>query len=536
MKNIIIDSLGNAYQAIVTKGERIRLEEDDGFFQNTYGPDRLFVSSEKDESIYLMEGMEKEEVLISKIEREQVEEIIISSKIYNNLLEELESILNLSGELVTIVNNQGIVERVSSNCKMIMGIEASDFVGKSIFEHENSGVITLSTTRKVLETLQEVTMTQKTKNNRRLLVRSFPIYNNDGSLEKVLNISKDVTEESILREKLKDAERDVDLLLKEIHQGYEEGSKIIVKSQQLEKIYYLLDRVAKTDATVLFLGETGVGKGVFAQHLHDSSNRRNSPFIKVNCSALPEYLIESELFGYAKGSFTGANLQGKKGLIEAADQGTLFLDEIGELSLQTQAKLLHVLQEKIITPIGKNQPVEVDVRFVAATNQELLEMVEKGKFRSDLYYRLNVVPIQIPPLRERKEDIPFLIQHFLNINNRKYKRACTFSLDVIDELSYYHWPGNVRELQNTIERIVITSTKNKIEIVDLPATMIEKTRFTESVSPENKSLRESMETFEKQILLKTLEKSKKLSDMSNVLQVDISTISRKLKKYNIDLQ
>ena len=534
MENFIIDSFGNSYQAIITKGERIKLQEVDKLFQQKVGEGKIFISSDKNKYTYLIENMEKEHSLVSKIDSKKVEKFIKSSKSYINLLEELEIIMDLSGELVTIVNNQGIVERVSSNCKKIMGIDVSDFIGKSIFEHEKSGIITLSSTKKVLETLREITMTQKTKSNRRLLVQGFPIFNDSGSLEKVLNISKDVTEESILREKLKEAEREVELLLEEVHKGYEKNQKIVGKSKRLKEVYYLLNKVARTDVTVLFLGETGVGKGIFAQYLRDTSNREGFPFIKVNCSALPEYLIESELFGYAKGSFTGANTQGKQGLIEAADQGTLFLDEIGELSLQTQAKLLQVLQEKSFTPIGQTKPIQVNVRFVAATNKNLIEMVEKGEFRSDLYYRLNVIPIQIPPLRDRQEDIPFLLQHFLNVFNVKYQRSCLFSLDAIDHLTCFNWPGNVRELQNTIERIVITSSKNIIEIQDLPIALISRYPISNQVDETN-SLKERIESYEKQILVSTLEKSKNLSEMSSHLKVDISTISRKLKKYKIDL-
>jgi transcriptional regulator with PAS, ATPase and Fis domain len=534
METFILDISGNSYQAIIKIGEKIKSNKSEELAR-LVGVKEKIIINEENNSTYFIENIEKEYVLVSSIDSEEAEKYIVSSQSYKNLKEELDSIMNLSGELVTIVNNQGIVERVSSNCKKIMGIEVDDFVGKSIFELEKSGVVTLSSTKKVLETLREVTMTQKTKGNRRLYVQGFPIFNENGSLEKILNISKDVTEESNLRERLKETEREVELLMEEINKESENINKII-KSKKIQEIYYLLNKVAKTDATVLFLGETGVGKGVFAQHLHDTSSRSNSPFINVNCSVLPEHLMESELFGYAKGSFTGANLHGKKGLIEAADNGTLFLDEIGELPLQTQAKLLQVLQDKSFTPIGKTTPIKVNVRFVAATNKDLIKMMEKGEFRSDLYYRLNVVPIQIPPLRERQEDIPFLLHHFLDIFNAKYQRSCSLSLEVLDQLSYFNWPGNVRELQNTIERLIITSSKNLIDVEDLPGSMVNKQRFGNLDNLENKSLREIINQYEKEILINTYEKSRNLSEMSTFLKMDISTISRKFKKHNIDLR
>lgn len=468
------------------------------------------------------------------INQEEFNNLVLKSKIYQDIEEDLKAILNSSGELVTIVSGKGIVERVSSNCREIMGINLEEFVGESIFDLERKGVISLSSTKKVLETLKEVNLTQYTKGNKRLYVQGIPIFNKNGTLEKILNISKDVTEESILREKLKKAEKEVELLINEVNQRYEE-KKIIIKSVKIEEIYYLLNRISGTSATVLFLGETGAGKGVFARHLHDISDRKEHPFIHVNCSVLPEHLIESELFGYAKGSFTGANTQGKRGLVEAADKGTLFLDEIGELPLQTQAKLLQVLQEKSFIPIGKTVPTKVDIRILAATNKDLEKMIEEGSFRSDLFYRLNVVPIPIPPLRERVEDIPFMLQHFLMVFNKEYNRSCSFSREAITQMINYSWPGNVRELENIVERLIITSAKSMIELEDLPEELQQR-QSADHIRDFNGTLKEKIEGFEKEILIETKKSSKTLNEMSKKLKVDISTISRKMKKYGIDLR
>lgn len=526
---------GSSYQAQIGEGERIHLEEAKKLIGYMGQKNKASIREIGEQSIFHLQKIEEDTILATKLDSVQLEKYIKSSRSYMTIEEELRSILDSTGELVTIVDNQGVVERVSSNCKQIMGIEVEEFVGKSIFELEKTGVISLSSTKKVLETLREVTITQKTKGNRRLYVHGFPLFNENGTLKKILNISRDVTEESNLRERLKKTEREVEVLTNEVSKGFED-TKIIMKSIQIEEVYYLLNRIAKTDATVLFLGETGVGKSIFAKYLHDLSDRRKEPFIHVNCSVLPEHLIESELFGYVKGSFTGASTQGKKGLIEAAHRGTLFLDEIGELPLQMQAKLLQVLQDKSFLPIGKTESVKVDVRIIVATNKNLEEMVEQGQFRSDLYYRLNVVPVTIPPLRRRKDDIPFFLQHFLETFNARYNRSCHFSLEAIEQLSLYDWPGNVRELQNLVERFIITSPKSVIEIDDLPESLRGKTASLERETDNTQSLKERLDHLEREILIEALNDTKNLYEMSQILKVDASTISRKLKKHQLSLQ
>lgn len=531
----LITDDANIYQANVSIGKKVSSKDARKLTDLMDSKTDKVIKMSKDQSLFYLQKINERDTLATELDADQLEKYIKSSKSYKVVEEELRSILDSTGELVTIVNNQGIVERVSSNCKQIMGIEIEDFVGKSIFELERTGIVSLSSTKKVLETHREVTVTQKTKGDRRLYVNGFPLFNENGMLEKILNISRDVTEESLLRERLKKTEREVEVLTNEVNKGFEDN-KIIMKSIKIEEIYYLLNRVAKTDATVLFLGETGVGKSIFANYLHDISERRNEPFIIVNCSVLPEHLIESELFGYVKGSFTGASTQGKKGLVEAANNGTLFLDEIGELPLQTQSKLLQVLQDKSFMPIGRTESIKVDVRIIAATNKNLEEMVEQGKFRSDLYYRLNVVPVTIPPLRERREDVPFFLQHFLNTFNARYSRSCRFSLNVIEHLSYYEWPGNVRELQNLVERLIITSPKSVIEMEDLPESLIARKSNNEKGEKSQQALKKRLDRYEKEILLETLNQTKNLHEMSQILKVDASTISRKLKKHQLALQ
>ncbi len=238
---------------------------------------------------------------------------------------------------------------------------------------------------------------------------------------------------------------------------------MVVHSQKMKDVLHTIEMVSKVSTTVLLLGESGVGKEMFAKTIHQLGNRKSKPFIAVNCGAIPENLLESELFGYVGGAFSGANKNGAPGKFELANEGIIFLDEIAELPLNLQVKLLRILQEKEVTPLGSSKPIHIDVQIIAATNQSLEKMVREGRFREDLYYRLNVVPIEIPSLRERTEEIPYLIYHFVGKYNTLYHRNINILPDAIDLLSIYDWPGNVRQLENTIERIVVTSKELNVD-------------------------------------------------------------------------
>ena len=252
--------------------------------------------------------------------------------------------------------------------------------------------------------------------------------------------------------------------------------EIISKSKRFRKVLNQLEQVAATDATVLILGESGTGKELIARAVHNVSKRKDRALVKVNCAALPATLIESELFGHEKGAFTGA-LGRKIGRFELADGGTLFLDEIGELPLELQPKLLRVLQEGEFERLGNPETKKVNVRIIAATNRDLIEEVNKGNFREDLFYRLNVFPLEIPPLRERKEDIPLLASHFLLKYSSAFgKKVDSIGQTSINHLSNYSWPGNVRELENVIERAVITTTGNKLNLEEIPSKKIDEER------------------------------------------------------------
>lgn len=307
---------------------------------------------------------------------------------------------------------------------------------------------------------------------------------------------------------------------------------IIGKSEEMRKLLEMIQRVAPTDSTILITGESGTGKELVAQALHLQSKRASGPFVSINCGALPENLLESELFGHVKGSFTGA-IKNKDGLFKVADGGTLFLDEIGETSSTIQVKLLRALQEKEILPIGATSPISVDVRVLAATNADLEAKIERGEFRNDLYYRLSVIPIHLASLRERRDDIPLLANHFLKLiceqNNIEQK---TFEPEAMDRLIHYDWPGNVRELENAIERAVILEESSQITLNTLPGKITSGSGQTESLFHRSKP--KTLEEIEKEYLIRVLKQTNwKKKETADILGIDASTIYRKMQRYGI---
>ncbi|OGP92314.1 MAG: two-component system response regulator [Deltaproteobacteria bacterium RBG_16_54_18] len=307
-------------------------------------------------------------------------------------------------------------------------------------------------------------------------------------------------------------------------------SRIIGKSARMRELFDMLATVAPTEATVLLLGESGTGKEIIANAIHQNSPRRERPYIKVNCAALPETLLESELFGHEKGAFTGA-IEKKKGRFERADGGTIFLDEIGEMSLTTQTKILRVLQEREFEPVGGTKTIKVDVRIIAATNKNLEDEVKRGKFREDLYYRINVVPITIPPLRERAEDVPLLAAHFLRLYGEKNKRMLKgFADGVMDALMRYDWPGNVRELENIVERTVIMSRGDTITFADLPPAIAGAQGTAIQTSPAI-----SLKDVERETIIKALQQTEgNRTKAAVLLGITRKTLQNKIKEYGID--
>jgi transcriptional regulator of aroF, aroG, tyrA and aromatic amino acid transport len=312
--------------------------------------------------------------------------------------------------------------------------------------------------------------------------------------------------------------------------------EIVGNTVSIEKVKKVISTVSKSNSTILIRGESGTGKELFARAIRSLSDRSGKSFITINCAALPDSLIESELFGYEKGSFTGAINSGKEGLFMEANRGTLFLDEIGELSMAIQAKLLRVLQEGVIRKIGSSKEEKVDVRIIAATNKNLEEMVQEKRFREDLYYRLNVIPIYIPPLRERKEDIPLLTKFFIDkLNRRLNKNISGVSLDFINILMKHSWPGNVRELQNVIERAMNLCEDNFLTLEYLVMDSHQNSCFIKSHNSieNNLSLKEIVEVSEKEAIIKALEKHKSFRKAAKSLGISHTALINKANKYNI---
>ncbi|MBI4823627.1 MAG: sigma-54-dependent Fis family transcriptional regulator [Nitrospirae bacterium] len=318
-------------------------------------------------------------------------------------------------------------------------------------------------------------------------------------------------------------------LRQELSQRRGRCREFIFSSESMQKVFDLLEKVIPTKSNVLLLGESGTGKGLIAEIIHCSSQRGDKPFITINCSAIPENLLESELFGYKKGAFTGA-VSDKKGLIQMADEGTLFLDEIGDMPLSLQAKLLKVLDSGEATPLGDTKPRHSDIRLISATNHDIEKLAKEGRFREDLFYRINVVEIKLPPLRERKEDIPLLADMFVKrFASENHKNIKAIEETVLDVLLDYPWHGNVRELANVIERAVVITKANTIGIQDLPEKLTYKTKEESSL------LREKINEYEKQVILHAYETNRHNKEATaSSLGIDLATLYRKMKKLSIE--
>lgn len=451
---------------------------------------------------------------------------------YKQAFEDLNFILDTTHSAITITNGEGVFTRISKSCEKIFGVPESELVGKNAFILEEQGFFSTSVTCEVIRKKRRVTIIQKTAANKTVLVTGTPIFNREKKIEKIINISKDITETDKLASDLKRLQAEHEWLKQELMKRTQlERGKVASESPDMKKIIELVHHIANMEATVLLLGETGVGKGYMADMIHSVSNRKDRPFISINCGAIPENLLESELFGYEKGAFTGALKDGKKGLFETAGSGTIFLDEIGDMPVSLQVKLLHVLDDRTVRRIGGTASFKVDCRIIAATNKDIKELVRAGQFREDLFYRLNVVPITIPSLRERKEDLLFLAKMFLDSMNNKYKMKKTFSEEAIRALYDYNYPGNIRELQNMIERLVINTIGDTIEAEKI-------LEMTEASSPSTQSdeftpLKEAVEQLERNMLLTAFQKYKTTRRVAEALKIDQSTVVKKAKKLKV---
>lgn len=467
-----------------------------------------------------------------------MQEGVICLKDENNYWKELYYELKIATDMaidqITIADGNGVFTKIYKSCEDFLGIKEEEILGKSGFEMEQEGVFDVSSTAEVVRRKQKVRFVQKTKANKILLVTGIPIFDEKNNLNKIINISYDITEKKALEEQLRETESKLQWYKNEAFLRSQKNNYMAAESENMVRINELIDTFACKDILIMLLGDTGVGKNYTAQYIHKISPRNKEPFITINCGAIPEQLLESELFGYEKGSFTGALNCGKEGLFQAVGKGTLFLDEIAELSLGLQVKLLTVLDEKKFRPIGGIEELELKARIIVATNNDLAKCVEEGTFREDLYYRINILPIKIPSLMERKEDIPGLIDMFLKIYNEKYETEKKISASAYEELLLYRYPGNIRELKNIIERLVILSHDPEISSNDVSKVLNNGQTLLESV-PKNDfkivPLKEGVANYEKQLLRAVAKKYKSTREQARILGVDQSTIVKKRQKY-----
>lgn len=459
-----------------------------------------------------------------------------------SLIEMMES----SYDGIWITDGEGRILFANRANAMLVGVDKNQLLGRSTQELLDEKLFSESV---ILEAIREKKQVSKTtynyKTKRSVLATATPIMGKDGSIRYVFNNVRDITELNRMQSRLQDREETIRL---QKHQLEEMKMRlgldnVVANSKEFKELVELARRVAAFDgATVLILGESGTGKELIADVIVRESPRRHRPFVQVNCGAIPENLVESELFGYEKGAFTGADSKGRKGLFETANGGTIFLDEIGDLPLHMQVKLLRVLQQKKIMRVGGSSTIDLDVRVIAATNKNLEEMVKNGTFREDLYYRLNVVSLVIPPLRERKDDIVPLINHFLEATNEKYHTNKTILYDTIDAFESYPWPGNVRELENVLENLVITTPGDVIKLENLPAKFrtpeVMEQSYAVSSAPQSEEpeqpelpLKTVVAQAEKAAIERAIEIHGSVRKAAAALGVDPSTVVRKMQNF-----
>ncbi|WHY66101.1 sigma 54-interacting transcriptional regulator [Neobacillus sp. SuZ13] len=465
-----------------------------------------------------------------------VEEMAMEIEYIKDLNMDLHAILSSIYDEILVVNNKGELIRFSENIiQDFWKVDLKELIGKNILELEDQGLFTPSVTRLVLEKGKKVSVVQETKAGRKILAVGNPVFNDQNELDRIIIASRDITETTRLKSELQEMKKISEQYKKELDDFKSKDrflKKLIYCSPKMEKVINQAKKIADFSSTVLLNGESGVGKEVIAQAIHQLGRRQAKPFLKLNCGAIPENLLESELFGYAKGSFTGADKNGKEGYFKQADGGILFLDEIGEMPIHLQVKLLRVLQEQEVIPIGSTTPIKVNVQIIAATNKKLEKMVEEGTFREDLFYRLNVIPIHIPPLRERTEDISLLAFHFLQQLNEKYERNYHLTPDAINVLEFYPWPGNVRELQNIIERLVVTAENPSIdaEFVSQFLSMGFEHKKMKPVITRVIPLQEAIDHVEEQLIVMAMNQYKTTTKAAKALGISQSSVSRKYQK------
>ena len=449
--------------------------------------------------------------------------------------EELLELLDCIKVGIYIGDGDGNTMLVNKESEKTGGISREELKGQNMVDLIEKGYVTESSIMKAAGSHREENIIQELGEGGQLFITGVPVIEK-GKVDIVVCTERDITEVNNLKNLLEETKANAELYGKELEYlrlDSKKGDRLIIsESYEMCSVLEKARRVAQLDTTVLLLGEPGTGKELLAEYIFRNSAKKNKAFIKINCAAIPENLIESEFFGYERGSFTGADKDGKIGIFEACNGGTLFLDEIGDLPIQVQSKLLRVLQEKEIFRIGGKENIPVDVRIIAATNVDLVKAIKQGKFREDFYYRLNVIPILMPPLRARKEDVEPLALHFIELFNKKYYLNKGIMPEGIEALKNYDWPGNVRELSNVIERSMIGYDGDLITKFQIERQMASQDVYAEKERMEV-SLRETIEKYERDIFINMLSKYSNHTQVARALKIDKATVSRKIKKYDL---
>ncbi|REJ09017.1 sigma-54 interaction domain-containing protein [Halobacillus trueperi] len=448
----------------------------------------------------------------------------------------LDSIIQSSYDGIFVADSNGVGWTMNDAYTRITGIPKRKLLHRELKEVMKEGIISDSVTYRVLQQKKAVTIVQ-TVNGVEVLATGSPVYDENGSIIHVVTNIRDLSDLNYLKFELNASHEVTNEILNEFNQVVGEEREeasfkgMITNSDEIIKAISVAKKVAKVDSTVMLTGESGVGKEVFADFIHNHSHRGNHAYVKVNCGAIPSSLLEAELFGYEKGAFTGAANNGKIGLFERANGGTIFLDEIGEMPFELQVKLLRALQEHEIQRVGGTRQISLDIRIIAATNQNLEQLVEQRKFREDLYYRLNVVPIHIAPLRERTSDIAPIAYYFLEQINEKYEMNKTLNPSVIPVLENYNWPGNIRELENVIERTVVTSDQDEITASDLPIKTNTMDRCHKS-----KTLKKMVQKLEIDMIKEALREHHTTRKAAEALGISQSSLVKKMNKFQLSDQ
>ncbi len=466
----------------------------------------------------------------------EYEAIISELQGYKELHRELEAIFESSQDGLYITDGMANTIRVNSAYERITGLSRKDLVGRNMQDLVNEKVFDHSVTLEVIEKGFPMTLMQSVKGDKQVMVTGTPIFDDDHQIALVVTNVRDMTLLNDLRAQLNESRR----LSSRFYQSLLEQEQfehalqdMVVKSNAMAQVVQKSVKVAGVHTSVLLQGESGVGKSMLARIIHFMSRRKERPFVKISCGTIPDSLMESELFGYSKGAFTGAAREGKAGLIETADTGTEFLDEVGELTPTMQVKLLQVIEEKTFTRVGSIRPTSVDVRIIAATNRDLLDLAQKGLFREDLYYRLNVIPILIPPLRQRREDVRVLALNTLEKLNSTMGFNKRIESETLDRLMRYDYPGNVRELINIVERMVIMSDGDLITFSDLPGEIKEADPSFPDPLVEGVSLNGAVSALEARMIEGALRRYSTLAEAARVLGVHPTTLWRKMTRYGI---